>query len=228
MTPPITAVVPVYNEIALLERSTERIADFVENHLPGGEILLVESGSSDGSREVADALADRVPGVRVVHEQERRGFGSAIRLGIREARGDLVWIVPADTPFPLETILVALPHFDRADAVLSYRSEDRRGAFRAVRSAVYNGVARALLGLSVRSVNSAFKVYRRAAVSACSLTSNGWFIDAEILYCLQGRRAKLVEIPVPLIDRTAGRSSVTALDPLRVLLELLRFRLSRR
>jgi len=217
--------VPVYNEIALVERSVHHISAFVADHLPSGEVLLIESGSTDGSAEACDRLARELRNVRVLHEGARRGFGSAIRLGLQEAAGDLVWILPADQPFALDTVLRAVPLLRDADAVLSYRSEHRAGAFRRLQSEVYNRLVKALLGLPVRSVNSAFKIYRRSAISNCELRSNGWFIDAEVLFCLQRRGARCVEIPVPVLDRTAGRSTVTALDPLKVLVELARFRL---
>lgn len=221
----LTAVVPIYNEIELVERSIREIAAFVDERLPSSEILLIESGSTDGSAEACDRLALEIGSVRVLHETERRGFGSAIRLGLREATRDLVWILPADQPFALDTIFRAVPLLRDADAVLSYRSEGRGGVFRRVQSAVYNRLVKSLLGLPVRSVNSAFKVYRRSAIGGCDLRSNGWFIDAEILFCLQRRGARCVEIPVPVLDRTAGRSTVTAFDPVRVLVELARFRL---
>lgn len=220
----LSVIIPVYNEKELLGDAVRLINTFVATHFHEYEILIIESGSTDGTGEVCDNLAKELPSVRVVHEGARNGFGSALKRGYKEAAKDWVWFVTADTPFPLESMLEAMKLFPTNDCVLSYRSEDtRKSLFRKIQSVVYNNLVKLSLGLRVKHVNSAFKVFKREVIQSLPLISNGWFIDAETLYWLTKRKVKYTEIPVPLIDRTGGHSTITLSTPLTLLKELRRF-----
>jgi len=219
-----TVLVPVYNEAQLVMSSLARIDEFMSSWSKDHEILVIESGSTDGSAALCDEAAGRWPSIRVIHEPTRTGYGSALRLGITNATRTFLWIVTLDMPFPLESIHEALPLLDAHDAVLSYRSRDPRGFARKAQSAVYNLLLRVLLGLRARHANSAFKVLRLSTVRAIPLVSAGWFIDAELLYRLQERGARCAFIGVPLIDRAAGTSTVRVGTWVGVLRELVRFR----
>lgn len=217
----ISVITPVYNELTLLEPGILRIDGFLSEHFSDYEILIIESGSTDGTWALSNNLAARVPRVSVVHEGARRGFGSALRLGFSRATKDLVWPVTVDLPFPLETILRVLPLLDRYDCVLSYRTNHSPSLSRRFLSWGYNTLVKAVLGLKVRHVNSAFKLFRRSLIQSFPLTANGWLIDAEILCELTRREVPYVEIPVALVPRTAGLSSITVGIPFVMLRELL-------
>jgi glycosyltransferase involved in cell wall biosynthesis len=218
----ISVIVPVYNEIELVAASTRAIEAFVRAHFADYEILLIESGSTDGSGEVCDRLATEFPRIRVFHEGARNGFGSALKWGYKNASKDLVWLVTADLPFPLKTILDALPLLEKYDCVFSYRSVDERGA-RKTMSFFYNAIMKTLLNLNVRHINSAFRVFKRSLIQSVPAISNGWFIDAEVLYWISRQNASHVEIPVPVVNRTAGRSSVSMLSPFAMVWEAVKF-----
>ena len=224
MASSFTVLVPVYNEAQLVMPSLERISVFMNSWATDYEILVIESGSTDGSAKLCDDAASRWPRVRVIHEPSRTGYGSALRLGIASATRTFVWVVTLDLPFPLESMFAAVPLLDTHDAVLSNRSSDPRGPVRRLQSFAYNLILRVLLGLRARHANSAFKVLRVRTVRDIRLTSAGWFIDAELLYRLRERGARTATIGVPLIDRSAGTSTVRFGTWIGVLRELLRFR----
>lgn len=225
----LSVIVPVYNEAQLLPPMMAALRTFLEPRFRDWEVILVESGSRDGSGAACDALAASDPRVRAVHEAQRNGFGSALKLGFQHATKDLVLMTTADQPYPLESIDVALPHLASCDCVLSYRSVDpRKSAFRKVQSLVYNLLARLLLGLKVRHVNSAFKLYKRSVVQPLQLVSRGWFIDAEIVYWITRNKIPYVEIPVELTDRTQGTSTVRLTTAFAVFKELWAFSRSTR
>jgi len=221
--PSISTIIPVWNEAEAIEIAVATVHEFLAAHFTDFEILIVESGSTDGSVEICDRLAERMPAVQVIHEGAAKGFGSALRLGYASASKDLVWVVSADLPFPLDKLLAAVPLLADHDAVLSFRVEDERGLFRRFQSVLYNSLAKALLGLTVRHVNSTFKVYRRPVIQSLPLTADGWLIDTEIVYRLQSAGARLAELPVPLIDRKAGSSTIRPITPFLILRDLLKF-----
>jgi glycosyltransferase involved in cell wall biosynthesis len=222
--PSLSIIVPVYNEVELLGDAVRQINSFVAPHFAEYEIVIIESGSTDGTGELCDRLSGEIPSVCVIHEGGRNGFGSALKRGYKEATKDWVWFVTADTPFPLESIVEAQKLFSEYDCILSYRSEDtRKSFFRKIQSVVYNTLVKTVLGLRVKHVNSAFKVFKREVIQSLPLISNGWFIDAETLYWLTERKVRYTEIPVPLIDRTGGHSTITLSTPLTLLKELRHF-----
>jgi len=225
--PSVSVVVPVYNEIELVEASVRAIDRFLDGQeLEDYEIIIIESGSTDGSAAACDRLAKTLPAVAVVHEMQRYGLGSALRKGYAAATMDVVWLVTVDIPFPLHALCEALPLIVECDCVLSYRSEDHRGVLRRIQSWGYNGLVKTVLGLPMRTVNSAFKLYRRSVLTAIPLKSNGWFLDAEVLYWVARRGYRFREIPVPLLQREAGTSKIRLSDIVWILRELIEFRWS--
>ncbi len=218
--PSISVILPVYNEVKLLPSAVQAIDDFLNQHFPVYEILMIESGSTDGTDTKCDELAGAYAAVRVIHEGGRNGFGSALKLGYQYAKLDYCWLITVDIPFPLEAVLEAEKYLSQYDFVISYRSEDKRAWTRRVQSWVYNAMVRCWFGLRVKCVNSAFKLLPTAVMRDMSLVSNYWFIDAEILYRLSKAGLTYTEIPVPLIDRTEGASSVTSNAFVKMLKEM--------
>ena len=95
----LSIIVPVYNEARYVGEVLEALLD---KELPiDREIVVVESNSSDGSREIVRSFADR-PGVRVILEDEPRGKGHAVRAGLAEATGTIILIQDADFEYDLD------------------------------------------------------------------------------------------------------------------------------
>ena len=112
----LSMILPLYNEIEILEANLQVIDDFLARHFEDYEILIVESGSTDGSAELCDRLAGRFERVKIIHEGARNGIGSATRVGFQRASKDLAWRYAIDLPCPLEAILEALPLFAKYKA----------------------------------------------------------------------------------------------------------------
>ncbi len=219
----VSVIIPVYNEINLLEASVYKIDNFLKSNFRDYEIIIIESGSNDGTAKKCDESAASLTDVKLIHEGSRNGFGSALKLGYRHATKDLIWLVTVDLPFPLESILLALPLLSKYDYILSYRSKDNRQLMRKIQSFVYNVIVKFSLGLKQKHVNSAFKVFKRNIVKDLNLISNSWIIEAEIIYRLKNKNVSYAEIPIPLINRTQGRSSIRGLDFISVFKELVFF-----
>lgn len=215
---------PVYNEAGLLPDAVDAVDRFLAGRSAWEhEIVIVESGSTDGTDVVADRLAAENRRVRVVHEGAKRGFGSALRLGYAHAHGEWVWLVTADLPFPLDAFDAAVPYTTTHDAVLSFRSRDDRSLARRTQSLVFNGLVKLVLRLPFRGINSAFKLLRTETIRRFPLSADGWLIDADVLYWLHRAGARCVEIPVALVNRSAGRSTIGLGTSLGVIGELVRF-----
>jgi glycosyltransferase involved in cell wall biosynthesis len=220
----LTILIPVYNEEFLLQAALLSIDEFCKNNISDYEILLIESGSTDQSGVICDQFVTLNPNhTRVIHEGNRNGFGAAVKLGYQQATKDWIWLVTADLPFTLDTILVASEYFDSYDCILSYRSVDPRKIERQFQSYIYNTLVKITLGLHMRHINSGFKVINHRVIENLELISKQWFLDAELLYWIQKFGYRYIEIPVPIIERTGGVSSVGTLAFWGILKEMFHF-----
>jgi dolichol-phosphate mannosyltransferase len=205
----VSVIMPVYNEESSIEHGVTAVLDYLES-LPdcAYELIVIESGSTDGTGAMVDAIAARHREVHVIHEGRRNGFGNAVRLGYREAKMDWVWLITPDLPFPLAKFGESLPLLDQYDAVLSYRVHDQRSLMRRFQSVIFNFLVRTGFDLQQKHVNSAFKILQRSFLQSLTLRSKGWTIDVEVLWALKEQGARVIEIPVELYDRTAGQSKI--------------------
>lgn len=217
----LSVIVPVYNEINLLRRSVHALNIFLNKYFSDYEILIVESGSTDGSKEMVDEIARELARVKTFHQKKRCGFGSALKVGYRKATKSHVWLVTVDFPFPLNSILKVPPLINKYDFILSFRVSDSRKWTRRLQSFVFNWLAKKVLGLPFKQVNSAFKIFKTSAIKKIHLYSDDWLIEAEILYQINKRRFSYIEVPIPLIDRKVGESKITFLTPLVMFKNLL-------
>ena len=175
------------------------------------ELIVVDDGSRDGSAAVVDAIRRRDPRVRLLRHPENRGYGAALRSGLRAARGELVFFSDADLQFDLREIERLLAHTDAFDIVAGYRSPRRDPLGRRAIAWSWGLLVRALFGLRVRDIDCAFKVFRRPVLDALEVASIGAFVNTEIL--VRARRAgfRIQEVPVSHHPRVAGRAKGVSL-----------------
>ncbi|OHD14650.1 MAG: hypothetical protein A2Y41_05945 [Spirochaetes bacterium GWB1_36_13] len=216
----ISIIIPVYNEYTLIDKSIEEYHTFLKENFIDYEIILIESGSTDGSYEKCDEIVKKYNKIKIVHEGAKKGFGSAVKEGYKNATKDLIVLTTLDFPFPLGAILKGISLIEKYDYVLSYRSKDPRKISRKIQSFIYNLIIKIFLRLRVKHVNSGFKMFRREYIQDLEIKSNGWFLDAEVLYLLKKKKLKFTQIPVELIDRTVGKSSVGTFAFLHILKEM--------
>ncbi|MGN6696449.1 MAG: glycosyltransferase family 2 protein [Aquihabitans sp.] len=210
-------VLPFWNEIEGAERTVrtveEALADLEQRQvIEAAEVVAVDDGSTDGTGELLDHLAEGSARLRVVH-QPNGGLGAALRTGFREASTTWIFYTDADLPVdPLvcERALRAATLHD-ADIIACYRLDRTgEGLRREVLSAGYNAAVRAVTRLSVRDVNFAAKLVRREAVVDHLPTSDSLFFDAELLARAMGAGATLQQIGVDYFPRSAGTSSLSS------------------
>lgn len=220
--PSISVIVPVHRWPDLIVDSVGKMHYFLSNNFDDFELILLDSGIGD-SPAICDEMARIHDRTRVIHDSIHTQFGAKLKMGYRVATKDLVWLITLDLPFPLEYSLKAIPFFQKYDCVFSYRVGDARGPWRRLQTFVYNVLTNVVLGLKVRNVNSQFRIFKREVIQQLEPLSDGWFIDAEVLYYITKLHIPYAEIPIPLLEHENSKSSVSVFAFLGILKEMAHF-----
>jgi dolichol-phosphate mannosyltransferase len=205
----LTIVVPAWNEADNLRRYSSELLPVLERLQMPYEVVVVDDGSTDDTRRIAEAMG---PAVRVVSHEQNRGLGAAIRTGFAAARGELVVTLDADLTFSPLLIGQLLERFQRGDVDVVTGSPKLAGygedipSYRIVISRVATLVYSTILGTWVTAVSPIFRLYRRDDLNELDLKSVGFDINAEILFALLKKGKRLAEIPAPLTQRIHGQS----------------------
>src|SRR4051812_7701102 len=220
----VTIAMPAYDEAPNLSRCAAEALEVLTQMGQDGELLIVDDGSTDGTSAIADDIAGRDPRVRVVHHGKNRGFSGAMTTSLRQARGDWVFLVPADGQIQLRDLDRFLAARSEADIVVGVRSTRADPAGRRVLSRVFHKIAKTLYPIPLAEFSAVF-LFRRALVDAMPIRSrpNGASFLPEVLYRATVRHARFVQLVIEPRPRLAGRAKGARLGvAVRTLIELLR------
>jgi len=212
----------MHNEEAYARRAVSAARAVLVAEQADWEIVIVDDASTDGTPALVDALAREDPRVRVVHNPVNLRLGGALRAGYAAATKDLIFYTDADLPVDFHQLprAVRLLEYQGADVVAAYRFDrTSEGFVRALYTFCYNHLIRMLFGLRVRDVNFAFKLFRRSILEKFSLTSEGSFIDAELLLRARKAGCVIIQIGLDYFPRTRGTSTLASIP---VILAILR------
>lgn len=204
----LSFVMPMYNEIANIQRAIDDALRMGTTTLRDFEIIIVDDASTDGSGELVEQIARRESRLRVLHHLRNRKLGGSLRTGFAAAQKEWILYTDSDLPIAMDDAQRALPLAEEVDILIGYRISRQEGWRRELMSWGYNRLIRWLFGLHVRDVNFAFKLFRRSVLEAIHLKSEGSFIDAEFL--IEATRAGFTirEIGMPYYPRQAGVSTL--------------------
>jgi len=217
---------PMWNEEQYIHRAVRAATEIcerlvVDEEIGDYEIIVVDDASTDATGALADALAAADPHVRVVHHPHNRKLGGSIKSGFEAAKGDLVLYTDADLPFEMIELVraVRVLRTYEADVVSAYRLDRTgEGPRRAIYSWVYNGLIHAMFGIRLRDINFAFKLCRRRVLDHLTLSSEGSFIDAELIIRAKRSGFEIVQIGVDYFPRTRGVSTLSSFGVIRTIL----------
>jgi dolichol-phosphate mannosyltransferase len=214
--PAALIVTPTYNESANLERFVAE----VRSAAPHADLLIVDDASPDGTGDLADAIAENDPKVRVMHRAGKLGLGTAYVKAFRwglERDYQHFFEMDADlshNPKYLEAFFRKLR--DGADVVVGSRNiaggaVEGWGVGRQVLSKGGSLYSRLILGVPIRDLTTGFKAFTRGVLEQISLEtvhSNGYSFQIEMTYRAFRRGFRIVEVPIVFVDRTLGHSKM--------------------
>lgn len=197
-------IVPVFNEQATVAAVIDRLLtiDFPTEL----EIIVVNDGSSDGTREVLDRL-EGTPRLRILHAVRNRGKGHAIRLGLEQARGDVIAIQDADLELDPAQLAMLVEPLIRGESTVVYGSRflDRRPDapwLTVLANRVLTSLTNVLYGSSITDMETCYKIVRTSVARGLGLTADRFDIEPEITARLLKGGHRIVERPVNFTPRS--------------------------
>ena len=219
---------PAYNEAETVEAALRRVRAVPLRV----EIIVVNDASTDGTREILDALAKGGLVDRVIHHEKNRGKGAAIRSGAAAATGDALVVQDADLEYdPADLPALIQPiSTGKADAV--YGSRFQGGPHRVLYFWHYVGnrfltlLSNMFTNLNLTDLETCYKLVRMDLLKHLPLSSNRFGFEVEITARLAQARARIWEVPISYSGRTyAEGKKITWRDGVAALFHILRYNL---
>ena len=226
----LSIIIPAYNEENRLPKSLGQVLRFLEGQSFTSEVIVVENGSADNTLDVAQEFAQKHANVRVI-KSDQRGKGLAIQRGVKEAKGEYLFMCDADLSMPIEEISKFFPpKLNKVDVAIG--SREAPGAvryneppYRHITGRVFNTLIHWLVLPGLQDTQCGFKCIRADIARDIfpRQTLTGWAFDVELLYIARRHGYQIVEIPIDWYFNADSKISVIR-DSLRMFLDLLRIR----
>jgi glycosyltransferase involved in cell wall biosynthesis len=216
---------PCYNDAATIGGLVDDVHEVLAPLTEELEVIVVNDGSSDGSREVLDALATERPWLRVIHHERNRGYGGALISGFTAARNEWIFYTDGDAQYDAREAAALVPlATEHVDVVQGWKIARGDTLVRKVIGRLYHHVVKLLFRLPVRDTDCDFRMFRRRLIVERPLQSSSGVICVEMMRTFDDVGARFVETPVHHYPRPSGRSQFFRLPAIarsaRQLLEL--------
>jgi glycosyltransferase involved in cell wall biosynthesis len=225
--PLLSVVMPVYNERETIEQIIPRVLA-VPLRI---ELIVVDDGSKDGTRELLTALRQKYD-FNLIFQPKNGGKGAALRRGFQEVKGDLVVIQDADLEYSPEEFpeLIELICQGRADVVYGSRFIGRHRVFMFTHYAgnrLLTLITNAMYNTMLTDMETCYKVMRTEVLRSFTLHSNGFGIEPEITAKIFKRNYRVYEVPITYDGRGYDEGKkITWRDGVVALWVLLKYRFS--
>ena len=239
----LSIIVPAYNEVETIEEVVYRVRRIGLRICAGPaqrddsafeferEIIIVDDGSTDGTRDKLRALEGE-PSVVVLYHAENQGKGAAVRTGLRRATGDVMLIQDADLEYDPRDYLSLLQPIVEGRSHVVYGSRFRGGPSRAmffwhmIGNRFLTLVTNILYNTVLSDMETGYKVFDRQVADQLDLTARGWGFDPEITAQILRRGYRIYEVPISYTGREFSEGKkISWRDGLTVLWTLFKYRI---
>ena len=203
MEPRLSLVIPAFNEAGTIELALERVLaqPFV------CEVIIVDDGSTDGTRDVLEAIDD--PRVRVIFHETNQGKGAALRTGFRHATADFVGVQDADLEYdPADLARLLKPLVEgRADVVYGSRfasGDEHRVLYfwHSIGNKVLTLASNMVTDLNLTDMETCYKVFRREVIQGLDLEETRFGFEPEVTAKVAAQNLRIYEVGISYSGRT--------------------------
>ena len=225
----LSIIIPVYNEKSTINQVIEKVSDTV---VPiEKEIIVVDDGSTDGPGEVLQLSSVKL--ANTYSSPTNLGKGSAVRIGLTLAKGDIILIQDADLELdPREYMLLLRPILEGKSKVVygsRFLGKNRTAITRRLANYFLTSLTNVLFGTNLTDMETAYKVFTAEVAASLKLKANRFEIEPEITAQIILNRFSILEVPISYRPRTKYEGKkIKWSDGFTAVLTLLKHRLSRK
>ena len=211
----LSVVIPAYNEAERIGATLDKIRKYLASKSFVAEVVVVDDGSTDRTAGLLRAVEADWPELRILTNTRNRGKGFSVRRGVLEAKGTFILFTDADLSGPIEETdkLMAALQSAHANAAVASRALDRsligvrQPWRREYAGRFFNLLVRLFTGLKIRDTQCGLKLFRRDSTRHAfeSQQVTGFGFDPELLFLIEGRGGRVVEVPVRWNDNPATK-----------------------
>ncbi len=195
---------PVYNEQKNIPIFIKEAQEFIPQVAKKYELIIVNDGSHDKSQEVAEQLAKQDSHIKVVNHHKNKGYGAALKSGIKHSQYKWIFFTDGDLQFKIKQLKKFIKYTDKYDVILGYRTKRYEGSVRLLNQRMWKLYIDLLYRVHVKDIDCAFKLFKASVIKPLDLISDGAFLSSEILYKLKKRQVKFKQLPVTHQPRRYG------------------------
>jgi glycosyltransferase involved in cell wall biosynthesis len=203
----ISVVFPAYNEEGNIGKAVSEAIQILPSLTDDWEVIVVNDGSKDRTAGIVKDYTERNPNVLLVHHSSNRGYGAALKSGITSAKKDLIFFCDSDLQFDLRELVKLFEWIGDYDMVIGYRKKRQDSFYRRLNAFGWNTLVRWLLGLKVKDIDCAFKIFKREVFDKVKIDAIGAMVNTDILSQALKYGFRFKEVPVNHFPRLRGKQT---------------------
>lgn len=205
--PSISLVFPAYNEEDNIVQAVKQAQKVLSRIASPWEVIVVNDGSKDKTGEIINKLSKNDSHVKPIHHPTNYGYGAALKSGITAARYDFVFFCDSDLQFDLKELPTFLKLISDCDIVVGYRAKRQDPFHRKFNAWGWKMLIRLVLGLKVKDIDCAFKLFRKEVFETIKIDAVGAMVNTDILVQSQRYGFELKQHPVTHYPRLNGKQT---------------------
>ena len=217
----ISIIVPVYNELENLRINLKKIIHFLKQHTKDYEIIIIDSGSNDGSKKFLKKYSLRKNKVKLIFQKQKEGWGSACKLGIKNASKKYCFFYPIDDQYKIKEIIDICKV--NKNTIITFRKSSFLGIIKFLRSFGFKFLCKLIFKINFKDINS-IKILKLKYFKSHNFIrslSNDWFFDLDILLLIKEKKINYSQCSINYYIREYGKSNITFLVTIQMFFKLL-------
>ena len=205
--PSISAFFPCYNDAGTIASMVELATLTLKKIARDFEVIVVDDGSSDKSREILQELALKNPYLKLIFHEKNRGYGGALISGFKAATRDFVFYTDGDFQYDVSELTKLVAKIDdNVDVVQGYKIKRQDPWYRTLIGEVYNYFVKITFDIKIKDVDCDFRLIRRSVFKKISLVHHSGVITVEMVKKIQDAGFKFAQVGVNHYNRAYGSS----------------------